>query len=120
MSGLRGRIRSKLSHSERVQYRSNGWWQQYLDFNLNLLWSVDPIAWVAVSVDLSSDGSAWVAEREHSEVGGSTEHHAGHFERGVRGFGTTVVVRAEAADFGLFLVLENCARERGDPRCATE
>jgi len=33
--------------------------------------TVDPIGWVAVSVDFNSSGDAWVAEREHSQIQGS-------------------------------------------------
>ena len=32
---------------------------------------IDPIGWCVVSVDLCSDGSAWVAERTHSQVSAS-------------------------------------------------
>jgi hypothetical protein len=42
------------------------------DLNLQVLTTVDPIAWCAVSVDVGADGSAWVAEREHPDVQGST------------------------------------------------
>ncbi len=42
------------------------------DLNLQILTTVDPIAWCAVSVDVSADGSIWVAEREHPDVQGST------------------------------------------------
>jgi len=45
---------------------------KYVDYNLQTRWSLDPIPWCAVSVDLWSDGSAWVAEREHPEVFGSS------------------------------------------------
>ena len=34
-----------------------------LDKNLALLFSIDPIDWAAVSVDYTSDGKAWIAER---------------------------------------------------------
>ena len=44
---------------------------KYLDLDLRLIWTNDPIPWCAVSVDVASDGSAWVAEREHSQVAGS-------------------------------------------------
>ena len=33
--------------------------------------AIDPIGWSAVSVDFTSDGSAWVAERAHPDVPGS-------------------------------------------------
>ena len=45
---------------------------KYLDFNLGLKWTNDPIPWCGVSVDATSDGSAWIAEREHSQVSGSS------------------------------------------------
>jgi hypothetical protein len=41
------------------------------DMELEILKTIDPVAWYAVSVDVGSDGSAWVAERTHQEVGGS-------------------------------------------------
>lgn len=44
---------------------------KYLNLDLQLMWTNDPIPWCAVSVDIASDGSAWVAEREHSQVLGS-------------------------------------------------
>ena len=37
-----------------------------------VLFEINSIRWCAVSVDLARDGSAWVAEREHSQVAGST------------------------------------------------
>jgi hypothetical protein len=45
---------------------------KYLDFNLRRRWAIDPIAWSAVSVDVGRDGSAWVAERQHPQVSGSS------------------------------------------------
>ncbi len=33
--------------------------------DLQVVQTIDPIAWRAVSVDINSDGSIWVAEREH-------------------------------------------------------
>ncbi len=41
------------------------------DLNLNELMRTDPINWCAVSVDVNTDGSIWVAERKHPEVAGS-------------------------------------------------
>lgn len=41
------------------------------DPNLNVLWQIDPIPWCASSVDVVPDGSAWVAEREHIQAGGT-------------------------------------------------
>ena len=42
------------------------------DLELKVLLEVNSIRWCAVSVDLNPDGSIWVAEREHPNVGGST------------------------------------------------
>ena len=42
------------------------------DLELNVLQELSPIKWCAVSVDVSPDGSIWVAEREHSDVALST------------------------------------------------
>ncbi len=39
-----------------------------MDKNLTLLFSIDPIEWSAVSVDFTTTGDAWVAERKHSDV----------------------------------------------------
>lgn len=39
--------------------------------NMAVDFQLDPIEWCAVSVDFAADGSAWVAEREHSQVVGS-------------------------------------------------
>jgi len=39
--------------------------------DLELQFAIDPIVWAAMSVDFRSDGSAWVAEREHPDVAGS-------------------------------------------------
>lgn len=41
------------------------------NMNLQVVKTIDPITWCAVSVDIGPDGSVWVAEREHIEVGGS-------------------------------------------------
>lgn len=41
------------------------------DMNLNVVRTIDPITWCAVSVDICPDGSIWVAEREHIEETGS-------------------------------------------------
>jgi hypothetical protein len=43
------------------------------DLDLNPLWEGNLIGWCAVSVDLNSDGSVWVAEREHPNVNGSQD-----------------------------------------------
>jgi hypothetical protein len=43
------------------------------DLTLNVLWEQKIIGWCAVSVDLSPDGSTWVAEREHPNVSGSQD-----------------------------------------------
>jgi len=45
---------------------------QRLDLQLNVRAVFREIGWGAVSVDLAPDGSAWVAERKHSDVKGST------------------------------------------------
>jgi hypothetical protein len=42
------------------------------DLELNILQEITPIKWCAVSVDISPDGSIWVAEREHPDVSQST------------------------------------------------
>jgi len=42
------------------------------DLQLNVLQELSPIKWCAVSVDVSPDGSIWVAEREHQDVALST------------------------------------------------
>lgn len=42
------------------------------DRELNVLRKVNCIRWCAVSVDVNRDGSIWVAEREHPNVGRST------------------------------------------------
>jgi len=39
--------------------------------DLQVVQTIDTIAWHAVSVDINSDGSIWVAEREHTDVAGS-------------------------------------------------
>ena len=41
------------------------------DPNLNVVASLDPITWCAVSADVNPDGSIWVAERLHPDVNGS-------------------------------------------------
>ncbi len=41
------------------------------DMNLRVVKVIKPIQWFAVSVDIDSDGSVWVVEREHSDVTGS-------------------------------------------------
>ena len=41
------------------------------DPNLNVVASLDPITWRAVSADVNPDGSIWVAERRHPDVSGS-------------------------------------------------
>ncbi len=46
---------------------------QRYSLDLALDWSMDPIAWSAVSVDIAEDGSAWIAERRHSHVSGSVD-----------------------------------------------
>jgi hypothetical protein len=42
-----------------------------LDLNLNPIFTIDPITWVATSVDTDSNGNAWVCERSHSQIPGS-------------------------------------------------
>lgn len=42
-----------------------------LDPDLNFRWSIQPFHWAAVAVDVARDGSAWVAERQHSPGYGS-------------------------------------------------
>jgi DNA-binding beta-propeller fold protein YncE len=41
------------------------------DMNLKVVKTLKPIKWCAVSVDISANGSIWVAEREHPDVAGS-------------------------------------------------
>ncbi|MHC4584915.1 MAG: NHL repeat-containing protein [Planctomycetota bacterium] len=41
------------------------------DMNLRVVKVIKPIKWSAVSVDISANGSIWVAEREHTDVTGS-------------------------------------------------
>jgi hypothetical protein len=41
------------------------------DMDLKVVKTIDPIIWYAVSVDISSYGSVWVAERKHPDVAGS-------------------------------------------------
>jgi len=43
------------------------------DLALNILWQQKIIVWCAVSVDLNSDGSVWVAERSHPNVATSQD-----------------------------------------------
>jgi hypothetical protein len=43
------------------------------DLELKVLLEVNSIRWCAVSVDVSPDGSVWVAEREHPQVAQSTD-----------------------------------------------
>lgn len=45
-----------------------------LTLDLELRWEIDPIEWVALSVDFNSDGSIWVAEGEHPNVQGSQDN----------------------------------------------
>ncbi len=42
------------------------------DLDLNLIQELNIVGWCAVSIDVARDGSVWVAERQHSEVNGST------------------------------------------------
>jgi DNA-binding beta-propeller fold protein YncE len=42
------------------------------DLALNVFWEIKPIGWCASSVDVNSDGSVWVAERDHPNVSSST------------------------------------------------
>lgn len=44
-----------------------------VSFSGDVLFTIDPIAWCAVSVDYRSDGSAWVAVGYHPQVGGSND-----------------------------------------------
>ena len=39
--------------------------------DLQVVQTIDPIGWCAVSIDYGSNGSAWVVERKHEEVSGS-------------------------------------------------
>lgn len=41
------------------------------NMDLQVVHTVDPIGWCAVSIDYGPGGSVWVVEREHEEVGGS-------------------------------------------------
>jgi hypothetical protein len=43
------------------------------DLDLTVLRQADPIPWCGVSVDVSAEGTAWVAEREHQDVKGSRD-----------------------------------------------
>lgn len=42
-----------------------------LDMNLNKIISLDPIEWCGVSIDYTSNGSVWIAERMHEQVNNS-------------------------------------------------
>ncbi len=44
-----------------------------LNRNFNKQFSIDPVAWTALSVDFTSDGSAWICEGKHPEVVGSKD-----------------------------------------------
>lgn len=44
-----------------------------LNRNLDKRFSMDPIAWAALSVDFTSDGSIWVCEGKHPEISGSKD-----------------------------------------------
>ena len=44
-----------------------------LDLAMERQFVIDPIGWSAVSVDFTSDGSAWVAEQAHPDVPGSAD-----------------------------------------------
>ncbi|MHC4153877.1 MAG: fibronectin type III domain-containing protein [Planctomycetota bacterium] len=50
---------------------------KYCTPDLGLEWTIDPVGWCAVSVDTCSDGTAWVAERRHSQIPSSADrlHH---------------------------------------------
>jgi len=41
------------------------------NMDLQVIQTIDPIGWCAVSIDYGTDGSAWVVEREHEDVSGS-------------------------------------------------
>jgi hypothetical protein len=41
------------------------------NMDLDIIQTIDPITWCAVSVDIGPDGSVWAAEREHIDVAGS-------------------------------------------------
>lgn len=41
------------------------------NMDLQVVHTVDPIGWFAVSIDYGPDGSVWVVERQHREVAGS-------------------------------------------------
>jgi len=41
------------------------------NMDLQVVQTIDPIGWCAVSIDYGPDGSAWVVERKHREVAGS-------------------------------------------------
>lgn len=43
------------------------------DCNLVHQFTIDPVAWYAVSVDIGQDGSAWIVERLHEQVSGSID-----------------------------------------------
>lgn len=53
------------------------------NIDLQVVQTIDPIAWRAVSVDINSDGSIWVAEREHEEVAGSQNRLIGISSQGI-------------------------------------
>ncbi len=44
-----------------------------LNMKLEEVFTIDPVGWSAVSVDYASDGSAWIAEREHPDVARSKD-----------------------------------------------
>jgi hypothetical protein len=70
---------------------------KYLDFALHRLWAIDPIPWSAVSVDVTTDGSAWVAERQHPDVFSSAN-------RLLRVSREGVVIRSIDLDYSPFCV----------------
>jgi hypothetical protein len=43
------------------------------DLDLHPILQINPITWCAVSVDISTNGSVWIAEREHQDVASSQD-----------------------------------------------
>jgi hypothetical protein len=85
------------------------------DLELKSLLEIAPIKWCASSVDVNSDGSIWVAEREHPNVSGSINRilkisSAGQILNSVNLGYDPVCVRAEASG-GAVWVTGDAARE---------
>jgi hypothetical protein len=81
----------------------------YVDSDLNVLWRINPITWLAVSVDVASDGSAWVAERRHPNMSGSADRlfhvsNEGQVLHSLRLDFTPFCVRADPKDDSVYVV----------------